>query len=122
MWFSRPEIAAAASVLFGISTKPNPRPSPVNLSLITATLSTVPNEANASWRSLSVTLGDRLPTKIIMVPPVETPLRGRVLGLRFRRRDVGEAASHLVLLARSSSLALLVCFRASLLFLLFGQE
>jgi len=42
--------------------------------------------------------------------------------MRFRRRDVGAAAIHLVLPARSTSLALLVCFRASLLFLLFGQE
>jgi hypothetical protein len=53
-------MALSASSLFGISTKPNPRLSPENLSLTMAALETSPNAAKASRRSGNENLQDHL--------------------------------------------------------------
>jgi len=51
---SPPQTSASNISLFGISTKPKPRDSPENLSLMIDALETSPNAAKASSRSCSV--------------------------------------------------------------------
>ncbi len=55
-------LAACASRSFAISTKPNPRDCPVNLSVMTCAEATVPAWLNNSSRSSLVALKERLPT------------------------------------------------------------
>jgi hypothetical protein len=55
----KPAMAFSASSLFGISTKPKPRLSPLNLSLMMAVLETSPNAEKASC---SVAVREMFPT------------------------------------------------------------
>ena len=58
----RPRIASCASLSAVISTKPNPRPAPVTLSVTIVATSTGPYVANAALRSSAVVLASIFPT------------------------------------------------------------
>src|SRR5581483_2936013 len=55
-------IAACASCVFAISTNPNPRERPVNLSVMTLADTTAPAWLNSDSKSPLVVLKERLPT------------------------------------------------------------
>jgi hypothetical protein len=59
--------AASASSGEPMVTNANPRDLPVNLSIITAASTTLPNWANVSWRTPSVVVQARLPTNSLLL-------------------------------------------------------
>jgi len=59
-------MAALASVVSGISTKPKPRERPVSRSMMIWTRSTIPYDAKIWLSSASVVVKARFPTKIFM--------------------------------------------------------
>jgi hypothetical protein len=63
----KPAIAFSASPLSGISTNPKPRERPVARSVTTVTPSTLPKGSKSDRSSASVTLKEKLPTKIFFM-------------------------------------------------------